>query len=178
MTEGISALGGMSSLSLVDAISNKTSSKKEDEQSSDIFDLMFQTIDESLNKVQDSLGQTSSTSASASSDLNFGPPSNITIENFDYSAEDTTSESASLTELAGQPTGGAGGTSGSGGESSDEDDEDESNNPMDLNQDGTVTIDEMLSYFEAQESYGSSGNGGNSNSQNANQFEQIFDMLV
>lgn len=173
MTEGISALGGMSSLSLVDVISNKTSNKEDDEKNGDIFDLMFQTIDESLNQVQDNLGKTNSTSESSSADLNFGPPANITIENFDYSAEQNSSENVSMADSAGQPTGGA----GDGGEGSD-DEEDESNNPMDLNQDGTVTIDEMISYFEAQESYGSSGNGGNSNSQNANQFEQIFDMLV
>lgn len=172
MTEGISALGGMSSLSLVDVISNKTSNKEDDEKNGDIFDLMFQTIDESLNQVQDNLGKTNSASESSSADLNFGPPANITIENFDYSAEQNSSENVSMADSTGQSTGGAG-----GGEGSD-DDEDDSNNPMDLNQDGTVTIDEMISYFEAQESYGSSGNGENSNSQNANQFEQIFDMLV
>lgn len=173
MTEGISALGGMSSLSLVDAISNKTSSKEDDEKNGDIFDLMFQTIDESLNQVQNNLGKSNSTSENSPSDLNFGPPANITIENFDYSAEQNTSENITMAEPTGQPTGGAGG----GGKSSD-DEENESNNPMDLNQDGTVSIDEMISYFEAQESYGSSGNSGNSNNQNTNQFEQIFDMLV
>ena len=43
MTEGISALSGMSGLSLVDAIFDKNGSKDDDKKSGDIFDLIFQS---------------------------------------------------------------------------------------------------------------------------------------
>lgn len=171
MTEGISALGGMSGLSLVDAIFDKTSSKDDDKKSGDIFDLMFQAIDESLLQTQENTNNIDTNTGNQTSDFNFGPPANITIENFDYSAQDSSSgEEFSITEATDQPSGAVGGS----GESDDDDDDETSYNPMDLNQDGTVSIDEMLSYFEANETYNSQDQKNNS----TNQFEQIFDMLV
>ena len=170
MTEGISALSGMSGLSLVDAIFDKNGSKDDDKKSGDIFDLIFQTIDESLLQTQENINNIETNTGNQASDFNFGPPANITIENFDYSAQDSSSgEEFSIAEASGEPKGAV----GKGGES-EEEEEDTNYNPMDLNQDGTVSIEEMLSYFEANESYNSQEQKNNS----SNQFEQIFDMLV
>lgn len=166
MTEGISALSGTSELSLINAVFDK-SKEKDDEKSGDIFDLLFQAIDDSIAQTQEQNNAVNPIKESQKSDFNFGPPANIKIENLAYDTEAST-ERTSITETAEQPSGKP---SGDGSKNSDDDDETYSS--MDLNQDGTVSTEEMLSYYGASESYGSSNTKASNDA-----FEQLLDLII
>lgn len=161
MTEGISALSGTSELSLINAVFDK-SKEKDDEKSGDIFDLLFQAIDDSIAQTQEQNNAVNPIKESQKSDFNFGPPANIKIENLTYDTEN------SITETAEQPSG-----KPSGGGSKNSDEEDETYSSMDLNQDGTVSTKEMLSYYGASESYGSSNTKASNDA-----FEQLLDLII
>lgn len=167
MTEGISALGGTSELSLINTVFDN-SKEKDDEKSGDTFDLLFQAIDDSIAQNQEQNNAENSIKESQKSDFNFGPPANIKIENLTYDTE-TSTKQVSLTETLEQPSGKP---SGSSSKNSDDED-DETYSSMDLNQDGTVTTEEMLSYYGASESYGSSNTKASND-----MFEQLLDLII
>lgn len=86
MTTGISALSGSADLSLINAVIEKP--KKEDEEKAgDIFELMFQAIDDAIAQTQENLEK--NINEDKKSEFNFGPPPNIIIK--DASEENTNS---------------------------------------------------------------------------------------
>ncbi len=139
----------------------KTSKTDKEEESSSAEDVFGQIIDEinaNMEKVADQQSGITSPIGDVSN-AQFGPPAGMEIEGLDadsLNAVDSISDygdvntGASSESVANsQPSGGGGGADGGGGDDSDSDDE---NDPMDLNGDGTVTTQEMLAYFQMQNS--------------------------
>ena len=142
----------------------KTSKTDKDEESSSAEDVFGQIIDEinaNMEKVADQQAGITSPLGDTSN-AQFGPPSGMDIDGLDVDSlnavesisdygDVNTGTSSTESVANSQPSGGAG-----GGE--DDEDSDSENNPMDLNRDGTVTVQEMLAYMRMQESeYGQNG---------------------
>lgn len=138
----------------------KTSKTNKDEESSSAEDVFGQIIDEinaNMEKVADQQAGITSPLGDTSN-AQFGPPSGMDIDGLDVDSLNTvesisdygdintgtsSSESVANSQSAG------GGADGSGGDNEDSEDE---NDPMDLNGDGNVTTQEMLAYFQMQNS--------------------------
>lgn len=143
----------------------KTSKTDKDEESSSAEDVFGQIIDEinaNMEKVADQQAGITSPLGDTSN-AQFGPPSGMDIDGLDVDSlnavesisdyGDINTGTSSESVANSQPSGG--GDSGGGG---DNEDSDEETNPMDLNRDGTVTVQEMLAYMRMQESeYGQNG---------------------
>ena len=101
------------------------------------------------------------------SNAQFGPPAGMEIDGLDtdsLNAIDSISDycdintgSSSESVANAQPSGGG----GAGDGSENDEDSDDSNNPMDLNSDGTVTTQEMLAYYQMQNSAYNQDGGSN-----------------
>ena len=138
----------------------KTSKTNKDEESSSAEDVFGQIIDEinaNMEKVADQQAGITSPLGDTSN-AQFGPPSGMDIDGLDVDSlnavesisdygDINTGTSPSESVANSQPAGG--GAGGSGGNNEDSDDK---NDPMDLNSDGTVTTQEMLAYFQMQNS--------------------------
>lgn len=135
----------------------KTSKTNKDEESSSAEDVFGQIIDEinaNMEKVADQQAGITSPLGDTSN-AQFGPPSGMDIDSLDVDSlnavesisdyGDINTGTSSSESVANSQSAG-GGAGGSGGDSEDE------NNPMDLNGDGNVTTQEMLAYFQMQNS--------------------------
>lgn len=134
----------------------KTSKTNKDEESSSAEDVFGQIIDEinaNMEKVADQQAGITSPLGDTSN-AQFGPPSGMDIDGLDVDSlnavesisdygDINTGTSSSESVANSQPAGGSGG---------DNEDSDDENDPMDLNGDGTVTTQEMLAYFQMQNS--------------------------
>ncbi len=143
----------------------KTSKANKDEESSSAEYVFGQIIDEinaNMEKIADQQAGITSPIGDTSN-AQFGPPAGMEIDGLDIdsiNAIDSISDygdintgTSSESVANSQPSGGGG--AGAGG---DNEDSDEETNPMDLNRDGTVTVQEMLAYMRMQESeYGQNG---------------------
>lgn len=143
----------------------KTSKTDKDEESSSAEDVFGQIIDEinaNMEKIADQQAGITSPLGDTSN-AQFGPPSGMDIDGLDVDSlnavesisdyGDINTGTSSESVANSQPSGGGG--AGGGG---DDEDSDEETNPMDLNRDGTVTVQEMLAYMRMQESeYGQNG---------------------
>ena len=138
----------------------KTSKTNKDEESSSAEDVFGQIIDEinaNMEKVADQQAGITSPLGDTSN-AQFGPPSGMDIDGLDVDSlnavesisdygDINTGTSSSESVANSQSAGGV--ADGSGGDNEDSEDE---NDPMDLNGDGTVTTQEMLAYFQMQNS--------------------------
>lgn len=138
----------------------KTSKTNKDEESSSAEDVFGQIIDEinaNIEKVADQQAGITSPLGDTSN-AQFGPPSGMDIDGLDVDSlnavelisdyGDINTGTSSSESVANSQSAG-GGADGSGGDNEDSEDE---NDPMDLNGDGTVTTQEMLAYFQMQNS--------------------------
>lgn len=134
----------------------KTSKTNKDEESSSAEDVFGQIIDEinaNMEKVADQQAGITSPLGDTSN-AQFGPPSGMDIDGLDV---DSLNAVESISDYGDINTGTSSSESvansqsagGSGGDNEDSDDE---NDPMDLNGDGNVTTQEMLAYFQMQNS--------------------------
>lgn len=143
----------------------KTSKTDKDEESSSAEDVFGQIIDEinvNMEKIADQQAGITSPLGDTSN-AQFGPPSGMDIDGLDVDSlnavesisdyGDINTGTSSESVANSQPSGGGG-----AGDGEDNEDSDEETNPMDLNRDGTVTVQEMLAYMRMQESeYGQNG---------------------
>lgn len=158
----------ISDISSLDAYQKATESKENGDNSSveDIFSQIIDNINDNIEKnVAAEAGLTSS--LGDTSNAQFGPPAGMEIDGLDtdslnaidsisdYGNINTGSSSESVANA--QPSGGG----GAGDGSENDKDSDDSNNPMDLNSDGTVTTQEMLAYYQMQNSAYNQDGGSN-----------------
>lgn len=131
----------------------KTSKTNKDEESSSAEDVFGQIIDEinaNMEKVADQQAGITSPLGDTSN-AQFGPPSGMDIDGLDV---DSLNAVESISDYGDINTGTSSSESVANSQSAgggNEDSEDE-NDPMDLNGDGTVTTQEMLAYFQMQNS--------------------------
>lgn len=128
----------------------KTSKTNKDEESSSAEDVFGQIIDEinaNMEKVADQQAGITSPLGDTSN-AQFGPPSGMDIDGLDV---DSLNAVESISNYGDINTGTSSSESVANSQSADGDSEDE-NNPMDLNGDGNVTTQEMLAYFQMQNS--------------------------
>lgn len=138
----------------------KTSKTNKDEESSSAEDVFGQIIDEinaNMEKVADQQAGITSPLGDTSN-AQFGPPSGMNIDGLDVDSlnavesisdygDINTGTSSSESVANSQSAGG-----GAGGKGGDNEDSEDENDPMDLNGDGTITTQEMLAYFQMQNS--------------------------
>lgn len=186
MVAGLSSLGNGDDSMMLKYIgetntlesSQKTSKTSKDEESSSAEDVFGQIIDEISTNMEKVSDQETGLSSPLSdlSNAQFGPPSGMDIEGLDVdslNAVDSISDygdintgTSSESVASSQPSGGG----GAGGGEDDEDSDDE-NDPMDLNSDGTVTTQEMLAYFQMQ-------NSGYTQDAGSNMLDEAIDLML
>lgn len=156
----------------------KTSKTDKDEESSSAEDVFGQIIDEinaNMEKIADQQAGITSPLGDTSN-AQFGPPSGMDIDGLDVDSlnavesisdyGDINTGTSSESVANSQPSGGGG--AGGGGDNEDSDDE---NDPMDLNGDGTVTTQEMLAYFQMQ-------NSGYTQDSASNVLDEAIDLML
>ncbi len=159
----------------------------------DVFSQIIDQISEQTEKIIQEQANSTISSISDNSNTQFGPPAGMEIEGlddlameFDQNSENSNSITDSIddiknsTEIASSKTdessassgnANAGGAGGGGGEG----DDDEEDNPMDLNQDGTVTLKEMLTYLGVKE-YGN--NSAQTGETAGSAIDEILDLII
>lgn len=177
MVAGLGSLGNgddsmmlkyIGDINTLDAYQKTSKTDKEGESSSteDVFGQIIDEINANMEKVADQQAVITSPLGDVSN-AQFGPPAGMEIEGLDadsLNAVDSISDygdvntGASSESVANsQPSGGGAGGGGGDDSNSDEDE----NDPMDLNGDGTVTTQEMLAYFQMQNSSYTQDNASN-----------------
>lgn len=166
-------IGDISSL---DAYQKATESKENSDNSSveDIFSQIIDNINENIEKnVTAEAGLTSP--LGDTSNAQFGPPAGMEIDGLDtdsLNAVDSISDYGnsntdnSSKEIASSQPSGGGGAGGGEGQNDDEEDD-----PMDLNGDGTVSLQEMLTYLGIKDS-------DYNQSDSASALEQTLDLML
>lgn len=167
-------------ISSLDAYQKATESKESNDNSS-VEDIFSQIIDEINDNVEKTVSaETGVTSPLGdTSNAQFGPPSGMDIDGLDVDSlnavesisdyGDINTGNSSKTISNTSQTSNAGGGAGGGGGNDEEDEED--NDPMDLNGDGTVTTQEMLAYYQMQNSSYTQENGNNA-------IDEILDLML
>lgn len=131
----------------------KTSKTNKDEESSSAEDVFGQIIDEinaNMEKVADQQADITSPLGDTSN-AQFGPPSGMDIDGLDV---DSLNAVESISDYGDINTGTSSSESVANSQSAggDNEDNEDENDPMDLNGDGNVTTQEMLAYFQMQNS--------------------------
>lgn len=131
----------------------KTSKTNKDEESSSAEDVFGQIIDEinaNMEKVADQQAGITSPLGDTSN-AQFGPPSGMDIDGLDV---DSLNAVESISDYGDINTGTSSSESVANSQSAggDNEDNEDENDPMDLNGDGNVTTQEMLAYFQMQNS--------------------------
>lgn len=131
----------------------KTSKTNKDEESSSAEDVFGQIIDEinaNMEKVADQQAGITSPLGDTSN-AQFGPPSGMDIDGLDV---DSLNAVESISDYGDINTGTSSSESVANSQSAggDNEDSEDENDPMDLNGDGNVTTQEMLAYFQMQNS--------------------------
>lgn len=188
MVAGLGSLGNSDSsmmlkylddINSLDAYQKATKTDKNEESSSveDIFGQIIDEINENMEKIADQQANLT-TPLGDNTNSQFGPPAGMEIDGLDVDSLNAvepisdygdlnTDNNSSKNIASGQHSGGGAG----GNESQDEENSEDDTNPMDLNRDGTVTVQEMLSYIQMQSS------AYNQESTSSNSDEALFLMV-
>lgn len=167
-------------ISSLDAYKKATESKESNDNSS-VEEIFSQIIDE----INENMEKTATANAGLTSPLGdtsnaqFGPPAGMEIEGLDADSLNSvdsisdygdinTGNSSDNNIADSQPSGGGGAGDGEGQNDDDDDDEDD---PMDLNGDGTVSLQEMLTYLGIKDS-------DYNQSDSASALEQTLDLML